>query len=56
MRSVARSGQETTTEVQLRTILREAVDRFNHELMDDEGRQLLIDRLRQLRRQLETKT
>ncbi len=34
-----------------RTILREATQRFNHELMDDEERQLLLDRIKRLRRQ-----
>jgi predicted Fe-S protein YdhL (DUF1289 family) len=33
-----------------RTILREAVERFNHELLDDEERQLLLDRIKRLRR------
>jgi hypothetical protein len=33
-----------------RTILREAVDRFNNVLMDDEERQLLLDRIKRLRR------
>jgi Lhr-like helicase len=32
-----------------RTILREAIDRFNHELMDDEERMLLLDRIKKLR-------
>jgi len=36
----------------LRQVLREAVDRFNHELLDDEERQLLLDRIKRLRRQL----
>ena len=36
----------------LRTILREAVDRFNHELLDDEERMLLLDRIKRLRRQV----
>jgi hypothetical protein len=39
----------------LRTVrtlaLKEAIDRFNHELMDDEERQLLLDRIRRLCRQ-----
>jgi len=35
-----------------RTVLREAVDRFNHELMDDEERQLLLDRVLKIRREL----
>jgi hypothetical protein len=34
-----------------RTVLREAVERFNHELLDDEERQLLLDRIKRLRRQ-----
>jgi len=33
-------------------VLREAVDRFNHELMSDEERQLLLDRIKRIRRQL----
>ncbi len=33
-----------------RRVLREAVRRFNHELMDDEERQLLLDRIKRLRR------
>ncbi len=33
-----------------RTVLREATERFNNELMDDEERQLLLDRIRRLRR------
>ena len=36
----------------LRTILREATERFNRELMDDEERQLLQDRIKRIRRQL----
>ena len=36
----------------LRTILRESKARFNHELLDDEERQLLLDRIRRLRRRL----
>ncbi len=35
-----------------RTILREATQRFNHELMDDEERMLLLDRIKRLRRGL----
>jgi hypothetical protein len=35
-----------------RAILREAEARFNHELLDDEERQLLLDRIRRLRQQL----
>jgi glucosamine 6-phosphate synthetase-like amidotransferase/phosphosugar isomerase protein len=36
----------------LRQVLKEAVDRFNHELLDDEERQMLLDRIKRLRRQL----
>ena len=36
----------------LRTILREATYRFNHELLDDEERMLLQDRIGRLRRSL----
>jgi hypothetical protein len=36
----------------LRVILREATHRYNHELLDDEERLLLLDRIRRLRRQL----
>jgi hypothetical protein len=36
----------------LRTILREATERYNHELLDDEERQLLLDRIKRLRRKL----
>ncbi len=32
-----------------RTVLREATQRFNHELMDDEERQLLLDRIKRLK-------
>ena len=35
-----------------RTILREATQRFNHELLEDEERQLLLDRIRRLRKAL----
>jgi hypothetical protein len=39
----------------LRTVralaLKEAIDLFNHELMDDEERQLLLVRIKRLRRQ-----
>ena len=36
----------------LRTILREATERYNRELLDDEERQLLLDRIRRIQRQL----
>ena len=35
-----------------RTVLREAEERYRRELADDEERQLLLDRIRRLRRQL----
>jgi hypothetical protein len=35
-----------------RTILREAEARYLHELLDDEERQLLLDRIKRLRRTL----
>ncbi len=35
-----------------RMALREAVERFNHELMDDEERLRLFDRIKRLRAQL----
>ena len=34
--------------------LKEAEERFNNELMDDEERMLLLDRIRRLRRLVET--
>jgi transposase-like protein len=43
--------QETKREIS-RTILREAEQRFRHELMDDEARQVLRDRVLKLRREL----
>ena len=39
-----------------RTILREAEERYNHELMDDAERQLLLDRIRRLKRELKLAT
>lgn len=35
-----------------RTILREAITRFNNELMDDPERMMLLDRIKRLRREL----
>jgi hypothetical protein len=35
-----------------RTVLREAEHRYRHELLDDEERQLLLDRIKRLRRTL----
>lgn len=41
----------TSNEVQ-RNILREAENRYRNELMDDAERQLLLDRIKRLQRQL----
>ena len=35
-----------------RTILRESLDRYRNELLGDEERMLLLDRIKRLRRQL----
>jgi len=35
-----------------RTILRESLDRYRNEIMADEERMLLLDRIKRLRRQL----
>ncbi len=43
--------QETKREIS-RTILREAEARYNHELLEDEERMLLLDRIRRLRKAL----
>jgi len=37
----------------LQTVLREALNRYRKELLDDGERQLLLDRIKRLRRQLE---
>jgi hypothetical protein len=37
-----------------RTVLREATTRFNNEILDDEERQLLLERIRRLRQKLAT--
>ena len=37
----------------LRTVLREALNRYRNELLDDGERQLLLDRIKRLRCQLE---
>ncbi len=43
--------RETKREIS-RTILREAEARYNHELLEDEERMLLLDRIRRLRKAL----
>ena len=44
--------RQTVRDEVRRTILREAEARYRHELMDDEERQLLHDRVLKLRREL----
>jgi hypothetical protein len=39
-------------ERRIRRILEEAVHRFNNELLDDEERMLLLDRIKRLRKSL----
>ena len=45
-------GRAALREEVTRTILREAVERFNNELLDNEERQMLLDRIRRLRQRL----
>ena len=51
---IATSVPKHLTDEVKRTILREAVQRFNNELMDDEERMLLLDRIKRLRKALGT--
>ena len=51
-RSVQERLQREVRDEVRRTILREAEHRYRHELMDDEERQLLLDRIKRLRRGL----
>jgi len=44
--------ENSLTDETRRTVLREAKERFRNELMGDEERQLLLDRIQRLRRQL----
>ncbi len=44
--------ENSLTDEARRTVLREATDRYLNELLDDEERMLLLDRIRRLRRQL----
>jgi hypothetical protein len=46
------SSAMSAKERRMRCILEEAVERFNNELMDDEERMLLLDRIKRLRRRL----
>jgi hypothetical protein len=41
-----------TADERLRVILREATQRFNHELLPDEERMVLLDRIKRLRKRL----
>ncbi len=52
---MARSSllETALTDEARRTVLREALDCFHHELIEDEELQLLLDRIRRLRRALE---
>ena len=49
---VVKSLAEECRDQRRRTILREAEDRYRNELMSDEERQLLLDRIKRLRRTL----
>ena len=44
--------ENSLTDEARRTVLREAEERYRRELMDDEERQLLLDRIKRLRRTL----
>jgi hypothetical protein len=44
------SGPKERLRIARAHALKEAIDRFNHELMDDAERQLLLDRLERLRK------
>ena len=44
--------QDSVSYEMWRNILREAEDRYRNELMSDEERQMLLDRIKRLRRQL----
>jgi hypothetical protein len=53
--ATAESSASTAQERRIRRILDEAVFRYNNELLPDEERMLLLDRIRRLRRAVETK-
>ena len=44
--------QNAVSDEARRTVLREAEERYRHELMDEEEHQLLLDRIKRLRGQL----
>jgi hypothetical protein len=50
--TVAQRLQKAERDEARRTILREAIQRVNHELMDDEERMILLDRIKRLRKAL----
>ena len=54
-KSLAQPAHEATTlkDERMRKILREAVERFNNELLDHDERLLLLDRIKRLRRRFE---
>ncbi len=49
---ITTSVPEHLTKERMRTILREAVERYRHELLPDEERMLLLDRIKRLRKAL----
>lgn len=49
---ITTSLPEHLTEEMRRTILREAVERYRRELLPDEERMLLLDRIRRLKKSL----
>ena len=49
---ITTSLPEHLSEEMRRTILREAVERYRHELLPDEERMLLLDRIRRLKKSL----
>ena len=50
--AVKRVPKNALTDEARRAVLREATRRFNNELLSDEARQLLFDRIKRLRKQL----
>ena len=49
---ITTSLPEHLPEEMKRTILREAIERYRHELLPDEERMLLLDRIRRLKKSL----
>ena len=47
---ITTSLPEHLSEEMKRTILREAIERYRHELLPDEKRMLLLDRIKRLRK------